>query len=92
MEAREKVKLYTKSDLERAARLAAMSILHEPFANNLDGVEYAVSHALDTVTAEGPPFYDEETVLQLLEYAAVVPYKPQESRRLLEEALRYVRR
>lgn len=83
------MKLFTRSDVERAARLAALAVVNERFASGTEGVEYAVSIAMDTVTEETPPYYDEETVKKMLLYTSGTDREPSE---LLEEALHYVRR
>lgn len=86
------MKLFTKGDVERAARIAAITIINDHFASGSFGVEYAVSRALETVVEETPPYYDEDTVLLLLEYVAHVPDVSRPPRVLLEEALAYIRR
>ena len=63
------MKLFTKSDLERAARLAANAALL------LGGDPEAHIHAaVATVSLEAPEYYDEHRVKELLALAATRGY------------------
>ena len=77
------MKLFTSTDLERAARLAATS------AAKGASVELAVGDAVGIVMEETPQYFDEVIVRKMLSYVAQNEREPSE---LLEEALAYVHR
>lgn len=79
--------LFTRSDLERAARLALTTFLDDWKAGT-EHLESAVAHAVSIVAADSPPYYDESTVKQLLQYVARSDATPEQ---LLEEALAALR-
>jgi hypothetical protein len=58
------MKLYTRTDLERAARLAARAALRGL------AEEPAVGDAVARVANDAPEYYDEHTVRELIETAA----------------------
>ena len=63
-------RLFTKSDLERAARLAANAALLFPTTDP----EQHISDAVATVSREAPEYYDEHRVKELLALAATNGY------------------
>lgn len=56
------MKLYTKSDLERAARLAATAALLFPTTDP----EQHIADAVLTVSGEAPAYYDEHQIRDVL--------------------------
>lgn len=58
------MKLYTKTDLERCARLAVLA-----HATDREDSETAVARALAVVVDDAPMYYDEPTVKMLLRFA-----------------------
>ena len=82
------MKLFTKSDLERAARLAATA------ARIQEDVEHAVAEAVEMVAAETPPYYDEATVKRMINYATGDggwPSTPETIDKLFKAVLDHVR-
>lgn len=76
------MRLYTKSDLERAARLAVA------YHVKGDEPEVCISNAAQTIANDAPSYYDEVTVKLMLKYL-----RPNvDTDELFEEALRYVQR
>jgi len=75
------MKLYTKGDLERAARLATLHALVER------DPEAAVARAVRDVVDDTPPYYDEATVKLMLQFVLEKEDVTQE----FEEALSVVR-
>lgn len=77
------MKLFTKQDIECAARLAI--VLHN------DGLEdeVAVGEAVSTITDNTPPYYDETTVKTMLRLVAPSGV---DINRVFEDALNYLRK
>lgn len=69
-------KLFTASDVERAARLAAQYAANDVSTkltgatrgNAWQGIEAAVQHGVATITDDTSPFYSEEEVVLMLQY------------------------
>ena len=57
-------RLFTASDIERAARLAAQNAM---LSSNHE-IEPCVTHAVAIVAGESPLYYSEEEVRQMLQY------------------------
>ena len=78
------MKLYTCTDLERAARLGIIF--------KLDGFEVrdAVSQAVKTIVDDSPLFYSKHVILDILKYALVNGTADGDVEKLFEEALERV--
>ena len=76
------VKLYTRNDLERAARLATLQ-----FVAGGDP-EAAIQAAVASVAEDAPAYLDEPTIRKMLQYVAEGDYCDE----LYEEALEYAQR
>ena len=74
-------KLFTKSDVERACRLATLHALVER------DPEAAIARAVADVADEAPPYYSEETVKLMLQFVLAKENVDKE----FEEALQIVR-
>ena len=75
------MKLYTRTDLERVARLTTLHRLVD------SDPEVAIARAVESVTAEAPPYYDEATVKLMLQYVT----ESEDVEQLFEEALSAIR-
>ena len=79
------MKLYTKSDIERAARLAVL------YTVKGDDPEAAISAAARLIADDADDYFDQYTVRKMVEYAAhcdsAIDYDD-----LFEKALEYARR
>lgn len=62
----QRMRLFTKTDIERAARLA---LLHFMAPGCQGDPERAISSAVSGVTDDAPLYYSEEEVRQLLQFA-----------------------
>lgn len=76
------MKLFTRHDLERCARLATLQ-----FVAGGDP-ETAILTAVASVAEDSPAYYDEMTIRKMLQYAAEGDYCDE----LFEEALEYAQR